>query len=137
MKALKQITDLFTAHGLKVTPQRIAVYRALEVLRHTCAEDIVREVHAESPSISVATIYNTLDCFTQNGLIALISTGNNKKYYDINPEPHHHLYCEDTHRLEDFRDPGLERMVREYISRQPVPGFELSDIKIQLVGTFK
>lgn len=137
MNQTKHIQELFAEKGIKITLQRIAVYKALTVLGHACAEDVVDEVHKEHATISIGTIYNTLDCLFENGLIAKINTGNNKKYYDVNTHPHHHLYCEKSHRIDDFNDIRLEEMIREYIMKQPIEGFRLSDIKVQLFGDFQ
>ena len=130
------IQHKLSEHGLKVTPQRIAVYRALQALGHACTEDVVAEVHRTAPSISVATIYNTLDSLLEHRLIAQLNTGNNKRYYDVSTHQHSHLYDGANHRIEDFDDPTLDAMIREYIARQPLKGFVLSGIQIQLVGKF-
>ena len=136
MDAIRDIEAKFKAQGMKVTPQRIAVYQAMTVLGHACTDDVVAEVHRHTPSISVATIYNTLESFLEKGLIVRINTGNNKKYYDVSTHPHSHFYDEKTHRIADFNDPGLETIIRDYIARQPVEGFHLSDVRIQLFGEF-
>lgn len=136
MEKVRGIQQLFSDRGIKVTPQRIAVYSAMTILKHACAEDIVGEVHKSSPTISVGTIYNTLDCLTQNGLIAKISTSDNKKYYDINVHPHYHLYSETSHRIEDFNDTELSNIIRQYMEGKNIDGFSLSEVKVQLIGHF-
>ena len=136
MDQMKEIQQKLSEHGLKVTPQRIAIYQALVTLGHACADDVVARVHRTDPAISVATIYNTLDSFLEHRLVMLLHTGNNKKYYDVSTHSHSHLYDRADHRIEDFHDPVFDAMVREYIARQPIEGFRLSDIQIQLVGTF-
>lgn len=137
MDQIKDIQKKLSEHGLKVTPQRIAVYQALMSLGHVCAEDVVTEVHKAAPTISVATIYNTLDSLLEHGLVVQLNTGNNKRYYDVSTHQHSHLYDKSDHRIEDFNDPAFEAMIREYIARQPIEGFNLSNIQIQLVGEFK
>lgn len=136
MNTTRTISEKLSACGLKVTPQRIAVYQALLALGHVCTDDVVGEVHKTAPNISVATIYNTLDSLLEHGLISQLHTGNNKKYYDVSTHQHSHLYGKSNHRIEDFDDPTLEAMIREYIARQPIEGFDLADIQIQLVGEF-
>lgn len=136
MQTIKEIQRIFSERRIKVTPQRIAVYQALEALGHACADEVAEQVVQAAPTISIGTIYNTLDCLLDHGLIARVNTGNNKKYYDINTHPHAHLYCESTHRIGDFDDPGLEEVIREYLSRRPIEGFRLVDVKVQLFGDF-
>ena len=136
MNSHRNISEKLADCGLKVTPQRIAVYQALISLGHVCTDDVVAEVHRTAPNISVATIYNTLDALLDHGLIAQLHTGNNKKYYDVSTHPHAHLFGKSTRRIEDFDDPALEAIIREYLSGKPIPGFDLSDIQIQLLGDF-
>ncbi|MCD8186303.1 MAG: transcriptional repressor [Rikenellaceae bacterium] len=137
MDQVKVIQQKLSERGLKATPQRIAVYQALLDLGHVCAEEVVAQVHRNFPTISLATIYNTLDALLEQGIITQVHTGSNKKYYDVHVHQHVHLYDRTDHRIEDFEDPALENLIREYISRQPVEGFELSDIQIQLIGKFR
>lgn len=54
---------MLNAHGIKVTPQRIVVYAALEELGHASAEQITAKVHDTFPTVTVGTIYNVLECF--------------------------------------------------------------------------
>jgi len=122
--------------GLKVTPQRIAVYEALQALGHVCTDDVVQQVRRSAPNVSVATIYNTLDSFLEHGLVMQLNTGGSKKFYDVSTHQHSHLYATADQRIEDFNDPDFEAMIREYIARQPIKGFRLSGIQIQLLGDF-
>ena len=73
----------------------------------------------------------------ENRIIARLLTGNNKMYFDINTNEHHHLYSEKTHRLEDFNDTELTEIIRNYIKKKDLHGFILENIKVQLIGTFQ
>lgn len=61
--------ELFARHGLRCTRQRDELYRALAASKaHPTAEELYEQVHADSPSLSLATVYNTLDAFCRVGL---------------------------------------------------------------------
>ncbi|QJA05620.1 transcriptional repressor [Thermosulfurimonas marina] len=80
--------------GLKITPQRLAILEYLEGnLSHPTAEDIYRHVQKNFPSISFATVYNTLEALKEKGLVRELYVEGTKKRFDPNPRPHHHFYC--------------------------------------------
>ncbi|WP_274956775.1 Fur family transcriptional regulator [Millionella massiliensis] len=138
-KSNQEIREILTSHGIKVTPQRIAVYTALEELEHANAEQISVKVHDQFPTVTVGTIYNTLDRLSSTGVISKLNTSDNKMYFDINVHDHHHLLCEETGEIVDFGDAELTELVRNYFATHPHSGpkFEVNDIRIQIIGNFK
>jgi len=60
---------------------------------HPSAEDIYRIVSKKYPTMSFATVYNTLDALKQRGHLRELTIDPNKKRFDPNPKPHHHLMC--------------------------------------------
>jgi len=80
--------------GLKITPQRLAILEYLEGnLSHPTAEEIYRHVQKRFPSISFATVYNTLEALKKKGLVRELYLEGNRKRFDPDPRPHHHFYC--------------------------------------------
>jgi Fur family peroxide stress response transcriptional regulator len=57
--------------------------------------------------------------------------------YDPILEKHHHLYCAESERIEDYFDDELNDMLKEYFERKQIPGFTIDDIKLQIIGKFK
>lgn len=96
------------AEGMNMTPQRLGIYRALlESVDHPSPEVLFDRVRSAMPSISLATIYKTLDTLVGLGFAAeLPSTGDTKRY-DANMGHHHHLVCRSCNAVEDFDDEGL------------------------------
>ena len=136
MKKEKHSIDLKDSN-LKVTPQRIAVLEALNNLKnHPTADKIKEYVIKNHPSISVGTIYKTLETFVDKGLVKKVKTEKDVMRYDAILENHHHLYCEDTERIEDFFDDELDTMIEKYFQRKKIPNFKVKDIKLQIIGTF-
>lgn len=123
--------------NLKVTPQRVAVLDALNALKdHPTADRIKEYVVKNHPNIAVGTIYKTLETFVEKGLVKKVKTERDVMRYDAILDKHHHLYCEDTERIEDFFDKHLDEMLEEYFKRKKIPNFKLKDIKLQIIGTF-
>ena len=56
--------------------------------------------------------------------------------YDAILEPHHHLYCTESDRIEDFIDAGLNEMIEQYFEKKKIPGFKIEDVKLQIIGKF-
>ena len=136
MNDIELIKEVFIKSGIKITLQRIAVYKAMKALGHACAEEVIDEVHKVNPTIPTSTIYNALDCLSANKIIARILTGNNKMYFDVSTHEHHHLYSETDHRIEDFDDTGLNELIKEYLRSKKIEGFNLKGVKVQLIGEF-
>jgi len=89
--------------GLKRTPQRIAILDYLEGNKdHPSADEIYREVSKRFPTMSFATVYNTLETLRQRGGILELTIDPEKKRFDPNIEPHHHVICTKCKRIEDI-----------------------------------
>jgi Fur family transcriptional regulator, peroxide stress response regulator len=136
MKQAKHGIDLKDSN-LKVTPQRVAVLEALNNLKnHPTADKIKEYVVKNHPNIAVGTIYKTLETFVDKGLVKKVKTEKDVMRYDAILENHHHLYCEDTERIEDFFDDELDNLIDKYFQRKKIPNFKVKDIKLQIIGTF-
>ena len=123
--------------NLKVTPQRLAVLEALTSLKdHPTADKIKEYVVKNHPHIAVGTIYKTLETFVEKGLVKKVKTEQDFMRYDAILDKHHHLYCENTERIEDFFDEKLNKMLEEYFKKKKIPNFKVKDIKLQIIGTF-
>ena len=126
----------FSFGGMKITPQRVAVYEALKSLGHASADEIIRTIQETSPFISPATIYNTLEKFVQEKLISRIPTDGNKAFFDITEPSHVHLVSEDHTKVTDLKDTGLQQLIENYVAELLIPGFSLRRIQVNLVGRF-
>jgi Fur family peroxide stress response transcriptional regulator len=123
--------------NLKVTPQRVAVLEALNNLKnHPTADKIKEYVVKNHPNIAVGTIYKTLETFVEKGLVKKVKTEKDVMRYDAILDNHHHLYCEDTERIEDFFDDQLNEVLEDYFKKKKIPNFKVKDIKLQIIGTF-
>ncbi len=80
--------------GLKLTPQRLAVFRALKASRsHPTAEELYQTVRTRVPMISRNTIYQTLEALKRVGEISEVGLGAEAARFEPNQERHDHAVC--------------------------------------------
>jgi len=103
--------------GLKLTPQRLAILAYLEGnTSHPSAEDVYRAVLRNYPTMSFATVYNTLEALRQRGEVQELTIDPEKKRFDPNTHPHHHLICVKCRKVVDVQQDyelPLPKSVRE------------------------
>lgn len=94
--------------GLRVTPQRLAVLAALHASPgHLSAEEVYEEVRREMPSVSLATVYNTLGELKRVGQLRDLPVSGKVRYDLVARGTHHHLVCESCHRVVDLDESDL------------------------------
>ncbi|MHC4149120.1 MAG: Fur family transcriptional regulator [Planctomycetota bacterium] len=99
------------AAGLKVTPQRLAVFKALlEMGQHPSAEAVFRKVKQVFPSISLDTVNRTLLTLSEIGLAAVVEGSGDAKRFDGNLETHQHFKCVRCKRIVDFYHSPFENV---------------------------
>ena len=96
--------------GLRPTQQRLALARLLfgRGDRHVSAEDLLAEAKAARISVSLATIYNTLNQFTAAGLLREIALEGERSYFDTNTSDHFHFFDSACEELMDIKAGGIE-----------------------------
>ncbi len=94
--------DLLREHGVQVTPQRLAVLRAVSSQPHITADGVTEVVRAEIGSISRQSVYDALAMLDDVGLVRRIQPiGSAALYEDRVNDNHHHLICRDCGRVVD------------------------------------
>jgi Fur family peroxide stress response transcriptional regulator len=110
-KKIEQFISHCRSVGLNVTPQRLAVYKAImNDSTHPNPETIYKRVKAENPTISFATVYKTLEAFEQNGIVSMVTTLHNTVRYDPIVQQHHHLVCVRCKKVIDLNDEALNNL---------------------------
>jgi Fur family peroxide stress response transcriptional regulator len=134
----KEVIKILAENNLKVTPQRTAVLEVILGLEnHPSAEDIVDYLRLNFPHVPIGTVYKILDTFEEKGIIQRVKTDNDIMRYDAVQKKHHHLYCADSDRIEDYYDDELNKILTEYFRKKRIPDFIIKDYKLQIVGKFK
>lgn len=89
--------------GYKVTPQRLAVWNAIDgVHTHPTAEMIYQSLYPENPTMSLATVYKTLEIFANIGLVKILDVGDDASHYDWDTHEHSHIRCTSCNRIDDL-----------------------------------
>jgi Fe2+ or Zn2+ uptake regulation protein len=97
-----ELTESFRRHGRKITPQRVAVFNVLHRNdTHPTAESVYDTVAADMPSISLRTVYQTLNDLAAMGEIRSLDLGTGSMRFDPNTGDHHHLVCDRCGTIRD------------------------------------
>ena len=93
--AVDELTERFRAEGLRVTPQRQAIFRLLYgVTTHPTVDTLYESARTEMPSISLRTVYQTVHDLESLGEVALLDLGTGSLRVDPNVDhAHQHLVC--------------------------------------------
>jgi Fur family transcriptional regulator, stress-responsive regulator len=98
-----ELSVLFRARGLKVTPQRQCIFRVLHGNDgHPTAETVYQEAARQLPTLSLKTVYQTLHELADLGQVGLLDLGTGATRVDPDRDrPHHHLICERCGKVRD------------------------------------
>ena len=133
----EKIKDKLQHAGLKITPQRLAILEAVHELgNHPTAERIIEHIRETHPNIASGTVYKVLDVLVENKLIRRVKTEKDVMRYDGILEEHHHLYCAESQRIEDYQDSHLDELLRQYFEKKRISGFRIEEIRLQINGRF-
>ncbi|MGB3614692.1 MAG: Fur family transcriptional regulator [Elainellaceae cyanobacterium] len=97
------ITAELKARGLRVTPQRYAIYASLKARKdHPTAELLLDDINQNFPTSSQATVYNSLQTLCDVGLVREVLLEHGVARYDANVQPHHHCICRQCGGISDL-----------------------------------
>ena len=129
------VTTALASKGLKITHQRIVVYQAvLHSKDHPTAEQIYESIKSNNPSISLATVYKTLETFAENHLINKVSSPQGKMRYDARIDNHNHIYISNTNEIVDYEDDELRDILLNYLNNKIFSNLNITDFKLQIKG---
>jgi len=99
------LQSLFDKYGIMPTPQRVEIAAILlEQPQHLSADHIIEKLRTAGSCVSKATVYNTLNLFSERGLVKEVMVDPVRKFYDSTTHPHHHFYNVDSGQLSDIPD---------------------------------
>jgi Fur family peroxide stress response transcriptional regulator len=130
---VRELVAALRAKGYRLTPQRLAVLRALvESTDHPSVEQVYEEVARQHPMISRATVYKTVETLKGMGqVLELEFSGAGNRYDGRRVEPHPHLVCRGCGRIEDLELPGLMREATEVAQKR---GYQLLGHRLDFYG---
>jgi len=102
----RDVSEILKCAGLRPTRQRMGLGWLLfgKRDRHLTADMLYEEATLAKMPVSLATVYNTLNQLTNEGLLRQVSINGAKTYFDTNVVPHHHFYLENTRELVNIPD---------------------------------
>lgn len=122
---------------LKVTPQRLAIYKyLLHSTAHPTAQNIYEETQAQFPSISFATVYKTLNILRDANLVLEFNVGGDSFRYDANVAPHPHFICKSCGEILDLEVPTSVSLIGEFLA-DANKGYKIEHTDMYLYGICK
>ena len=129
METVEKLTDTLRNHGMKITPQRLMIFKILENnTSHPSAEEIFKRVKKIYPTVSFTTIYKTLETLKDIGEVQELIIDEDRKHYDPNTEAHHHIICSNCKKILDvFEDFSPHIKLPDNLKKDyTVSGFQIS-----------
>jgi Fur family peroxide stress response transcriptional regulator len=106
---IQQFEQICKDAGLKVTHQRLEVYRELlKAHDHPSAETLFKRLEERLSTLSLDTVYRTLATFEKLGLVHRLETVESQARYEALITPHHHFVCDTCNQVVDFFWPSFE-----------------------------
>lgn len=101
---MKNLKSILEEKGIKPTYQRLKVfeYMSKNTVNHPTVEMIYEKLLKDIPTISMTTVYNTLNVFLEKGLVDAITITGTEMRYDFNTVSHHHFLCKHCGRITDI-----------------------------------
>lgn len=110
---MDSITTLLRNKGFKVTPQRLAIYKVLVNTRtHPSAEMIFNDLQPVYPTMSLATVYKTIEILQELGLVQRLNVGEDSFRYDAIVNNHPHVRCMGCGRVDDLGEVDCQEFVK-------------------------
>lgn len=129
----RELAQRLRASGHRVTSQRIFVHRALRAEdRHLTAEQVLDAVSESLPSISLPTIYATLELLEDLGIVRRVSAGG-ALLFETRTDPHAHAVCRRCGKVVDVEDSG-DHVHDPALDRARAAGFEPDDAQLLIWG---
>ncbi|MFI3294489.1 MAG: transcriptional repressor [Rikenellaceae bacterium] len=120
MTAIENTAQRLNDFQIKPSHQRIAIMKYLMTVRnHPTAEMVYNTLSPKMPTLSKATVYNTLNLLSANGAIKALTIDATEKRFDGIIEPHGHFQCQICKKIEDIELNGkfakkLESLVTQH-----------------------
>lgn len=128
----RKLIEQLRKGGLRATNQRLAIMQLLRESRsHPSAEDIFRRLKRSHPTLSLSTVYKTLQVMADMGALLTIECGTGSQRFDGQTHPHHHAVCGKCGKIHDVE---FDKYPIEPASKETLPGFTVHGIKVIFRG---
>jgi Fur family transcriptional regulator, peroxide stress response regulator len=133
MSNISTLTDALKDAGMRVTPQRVAICELLmQSSEHPTAAMIYDELKPRFHSLSLATVYNTLDTLVSLGVVNVLGhAGDDKVHYDADTQPHVNLACISCSKIIDIPSEHVTHLDSEITTAS---GYKLLGARVLYYG---
>jgi len=101
---MEELKTLLKEKGIKPTYQRLKIleYMSNNLNNHPTVENVYEELLKDIPTLSLTTVYNTLNNFLEQGLVYGVTITGTEVRYDFNTANHHHFLCKECGQIIDI-----------------------------------
>jgi len=133
MSDINTLTTALQNAGMRITPQRVAICELLTTSdEHPTAAMIFEELKPRFTSLSLATVYNTLDALVGLGVVNVLGhAGDDTVHYDADTEPHVNLACISCSKIIDIPSEHVTHLDAEITSAS---GYKLLGARVLYYG---
>lgn len=125
--------DILKNKGIRVTPQRMAVFQVLaDSDCHMSVDAVYEKVKETIPNISLATVYSILEFFRDKSMLTEIKIDFEKSFYEFRTDSHHHFMCTECKKIMDVDIPFCKT-----ICAKSVDGHKITDFQGYFYGICK
>lgn len=125
----KNLSTTLTNHHIRPSFQRIKILEYLiKNQLHPNVDRIFKDLQSDIPTLSKATIYNTLDLFVAAGLVRVLTIEYHETRYDIVTENHGHFKCEECGAIYNFK------VDLDLLTTEELTGFKVLDRNVYFKG---
>lgn len=134
-----EIEQLLLKHGVKPTPQRAVIAQfLLSTHSHPTADEVFQAVSESLPvPLSRATVYNTLNCLVEAGVLIEVVVEPGKSRYDANTSQHHHFVDTESGKIIDVRPEEVKNLPLRLAEGFLDGAFDVEDYRITFFGKRK
>lgn len=123
-----ELTPFLKERGLRITPQRISILKAIIALNTHVTVDAI---HKQLPNMSLATIYNNVKLFVKLRILSELPYGDGLSKYELYQTSHYHVICKLCGKIKDFNYPVLKEV--EHLGSN-LTQFKISSHQLEFYG---
>ncbi|MCZ6639929.1 MAG: Fur family transcriptional regulator [Candidatus Dadabacteria bacterium] len=130
---LEKLIGLSKEKGLKLTPQRMVIFRILsESKQHVTVDQVYKRARVEYPMLSPATVYRNMEQMVETGLLTHLELSGASMRYDTNLDEHHHFVCSKCGKVTDVYLDNIKYSLDE--SRSALGKAQINSLDLHLQG---
>ena len=130
---IQELREALNHHGLKATPQRIAILTELRLHNnHPDVDALFARLKTQQPSLSQATVYRTLETFANAGIVRKFAGEDGKMRFDTDVSMHHHIITPDGDDIKDWHDDELNTIIADYLNQKGLPEMNVESFQLTI-----